>query len=219
MSDYRYKSSKKIRKRKTIVFIIFSVIIVMLTTTVAVFDKRLFPAVIEIAHINAQNKLNVAISNSLDNVTEEMKLSSSDFYIKGLDNENKINSLTANTLLINEVCSRLAEDLSTELIQMEVEEVSIPIGILFGINFLGASGPSYTIKILPKGNAAVDYETLFDSAGINQINFQIWVKVTAKIQIINPITNNEIVVNRKISLVNTIINGEVPSAMITPYRE
>jgi len=66
------------------------------------------------------------------------------------------------------------------------------------------------------GNAQVDYETGFEAVGINQVNFQVWLKVDSVIAVVNPLQRQEITVSRKVSLVNTVITGEVPSVYLSP---
>ena len=199
---------------KAVLLIIVMVVALGAAYFFAMFDKRFFPAAIEIASISAQANINKLIDDSIKKITADMGLNSSDFYVKSLDNDGKVNSLSANTLLINEVCAELAVGVSQSLSNAGPEVVGIPIGSLLGIDMFANTGPAYKVKILPRGNATVDYETSFVAAGINQINFQIWLNIESKVQIVNPLQSREMIISRKISLVNTVINGEVPPAYI-----
>lgn len=207
------KKHKKVHLKLYILSFLLAVVLIC-SYIVSLFNQRFLPAIIEIASIDAQTNINKLINDSLAGTTRDLGLNSSDFYVKSIDNSGKINSLSANTILINDVCSRLAAEISEKLSDTGAQTVSIPIGALLDIDILANTGPHYSVKVLPKGNATVDYETEFISAGINQINYQIWLIIETKVHIVNPMQNREIVITRKVSLVNTVINGEVPPAYI-----
>ncbi len=209
------KSRKGLKKKqiKLYILIVFTLVVVAVIMLFSALDSRFFPAAVNIATINAQASINQFINESVDQVMSKLSLKSEDFYTKSLDNNGKINSLSANTLLINDICGKLAVEISNRLISEKPEVVSIPIGSLLGINVLANIGPDYKVEILNSGRTSVDYETQFVSAGINQINFQIWLKVESSIQIVNPMQNKELVITRKVALVNTIINGDVPAGI------
>ena len=65
------------------------------------------------------------------------------------------------------------------------------------------------------GAATVAYETSFSSAGINQINFKIWIDVSMEIKIVSPLWQQTMTVARKIMLVDTVISGTVPERYMT----
>jgi hypothetical protein len=69
---------------------------------------------------------------------------------------------------------------------------------------------------MPIGAANVEYHTSFTSAGINQINFQVWLTVTAAMQIVNPLQTREAAVERSVPLVNTVFAGEIPEIFFWP---
>ena len=215
----KIKRYKKIRfsLRKIYVFLIVSAVISSIICSISFFNQRIIPSVIEIVRIEAQSDINRLLNDSIKKISDELGLNSSDFYTKSVDNSGKINSFSVNTILINEVCARIAADVSAKLSDSSVQTISVPMGMLLGIDIFANKGLKYNVKILPKGNTLVDYETEFKSAGINQVNFQIWLTADSKIQIVNPLQGEEISVSRKIALVNAVINGEVPPAYIPSF--
>lgn len=204
-SPYRKKNRIKI-----VIFIIFSAIIIMMTYGIANIDERIMPSVLAMANNKATNLINQAINNSMQVITKENGLTATDFYYKTTDNTGQVTSMSVNTVLVNDVCSKLAVGISQQLEGMELETVTMPIGGFFGIEAFANLGPSYSVTLMPVGNSIIEYESEFSSVGINQVNFQIWLLVESKVKIVNPIQGAEISVNRKIPLVNTIFSGQVP---------
>ncbi len=162
------------------------------------------------------NQINLAIHHAVSQLTTKNCLTSDNFCNINVE-DGKIISLSANTILINEFCSQLAISIPNEFLNLGTNSIKIPIGAIIsslcGINFFNFMGPSITIKMMPNGNALIDYESKFISAGINQTNFQIWLDVKFFCQVVNPIIRKQITFRKKIPLINTIINGDVPTIM------
>lgn len=205
------------KKNLTKIYILAFLLLVLFLSShlISLFNQRFLPIIIEIAQINAQANINRLMNDALADIVRELSLEATDFYTGSVDADGNIQSLSANTLLINDICARLAADLSEKLSTTEGQTVSVPIGSLLGIDILANTGPDYAIELLPRGHTTVDFETAFVSAGINQTNYQIWLTVDARVQIVNPMQETEIAVTRKIPLVNTVINGAVPPGIHT----
>ena len=211
------KRKRKLKKNmnafKKTMFMFFVLLVAGFTMFVMSYDKRLMPAVIEISKLNAVTRINSVISNSVNKKIADEGIETEDFYFKTVSDNGKIQSLTVNSVLIDSLCSSLAVDISNELASLEREKIKIPIGRITGITSMANLGPSYTVKLQPLGTATVDYLTNFESAGINQINFQIWLQVEARILVVNPLQNHEVFVERRVLLLNTVFSGEVPSGI------
>lgn len=212
MDNIVYKI-KKPRRRRRRFFAIAAVLLipVVLMLAFSFLDERFLPTVIEVASLESKNTINRAVNQATRVVSEAMDLRSGDFYFKSVDENGKLEALTVNTVLVNEVCVLLSEELTESFHEVQYQEISVPLGTILGIKSLANMGPKYPFTVMPVGEAIVDYESSFTSAGINQVNFQIWLNIEATMKIANPLQSQTIVITRKVPLVNTIINGEVPS--------
>ena len=208
------KSKKRYSINNTIIKIYnISIFILFISTTIyTIFciDKKIFPSVLAVASINMKTTVNDVINESLNDLINEMDLTAYNFYNKNGSNELNTNSLSINTVLINQLCSKLAVDISKKLNDTDVKKISIPLGSLLGVDMLSNLGPKYKVKVLFIGDTLVDYGSSFVAAGINQINFQIWVDIKSNMQVVNPLRKQEVPITRRVPLVNTIITGEVP---------
>lgn len=200
------------RRRRLRTFLL-SVLFVLILSFIAfiIIDSKIFPLVLEVLENELVSTVNISINESAAKTISQLELTSSDFYEKSEGNDGKINSIAVNTVLINTICNQIAVDISENLNNIGPRKVSLPIGSIAGIQTLANIGPSYTVTALPMGNAVVDYNSSFESVGINQVNFQIWITVDTKIKVVNPLQSAEINISRRLPLVNTIINNEIPT--------
>jgi len=217
----RGKPLKRLPKRtkaRGTLFILLAAFSLLMVFFVSLVDKRLLPAVIGIEEYRINARLNEAINDSLAfmGTHRGSRFVSEDFYTAEHAEDGRVTSLTANTILINDIVRNISQSLLETLSRPVTERISVPIGTLLGFDWLANIGPSYRVRILPIGAANVDYHTSFTSAGINQINFQVWLIVTAQMQIVNPLQTREITVERSVPLVNTVFAGEIPDVMLWP---
>ena len=189
-------------------FILLILIISIFTVSSALSsDSAFMETVITQAEIETKSSANNIINIAIQETIDEMNISSSDFIIK---ENSDISSISANTVLINEFCSNISNKIS-DYFKLEYENIiEIPVGSLFGIEWLSNIGPSIGFNIMPSKEALVNYNTEFNSVGINQSNFKIWIDINTTVRIINPLQKKEIEFNRKVMIVDTVINGVVP---------
>ena len=211
---------KKFRNRKKFCFgkLIFVIAMLFVVFVFLLLNKKIFDEILVQSEPTIKNKINLAIDSAVSNFVKKNRLTTSDFYNINLDG-GQINFFSVNNILINKFCCKLAVYIPNEFLKnSKSNEINFCLGTFLtsslGINFLNLTWPNIKIKILPVGSALIDYETKFLNAGINQTNFQVWLKVKFNSQIINPLNKEKFVFTKKIFLVNTLINGRIPDAYI-----
>lgn len=214
MHPKRSRVKTKKEKLRNLFILILVIIVVLAYFSVQKLNERMLPIVLEITRLNSRTQINRVINESIKDSIDTYTLNSSDFYTKIADSNGEVNSLSVNTVLVNSLCAKLAVDISEKLSILRTEVVEVPIGAAFGIDAFSNLGPKYRIKILPLGDATVNYESSFTSVGINQINFQIWLNIESAIKVVNPLQSKDIKVTRKMALVDTVFSGEIPKMYI-----
>lgn len=215
MKKINYPQKKT--KKRFIFFILFLFIIIAFFCFLILFEKKIIPVAVSISEKYAVTEINNQINKATEEVVSDMKVTQKDFFLSAEDEKN--NSISINTLLINEVCSNLSVKISKKLNELPQKKLTLPLGIMTGLNMFSNLGPEYEVTITPMGSSEIDYETSFESVGINQINFQIYLNIVSEISIINPFYSKNVIIKRKLMLVNTIFNGEVPSTYMTLPKE
>ena len=191
-------------------------ITIVLLTSLLVFaaNRTIIPVVTAVASQRSVTIINDVVNTSLIGVINNFGLTSEDFYYAAVDEAGRLNSLSVNTILVAQVAALLAADISGELSVDSVIDISVPMGLFSGIPIFAGLGPSVTFGVIPAGDATVEYETSFTWAGINQVNFQVWLVVETNMRVVIPLQDEIITVSRRVPLVNTIFAGEVPAGML-----
>ncbi len=180
------------------------------------FDNFILPSTIEVANSKIKKQVNYIINESVKELLKTENLSSKDFFLNGNDD---FVSFSVDTMLINDICTKLSENVSNNMQNLRTEEVSVPISIVTNIGLISHFGPEFTFGIQPVGESSVNYETSFYSVGINQTNFKIWLNVSVEVEIVNPLVNEKRKYERKVMLIDTVIKGDVPSVYLNGNYE
>lgn len=212
---------KKRRKKKITKFRIFLIFVIFLIVSglysfLVQFDNEVLPIAIKVSQKYATNIISHQINYSVKKVISDMEIYTNDFFKKSSDNA--INYIDVDTLLVNNLCTNISDELSKNLKNINDTKIELPVGVFSGINAFSSFGPYFTVSLSSIGDAVVDYETHFQSVGINQINFQIYLKINASVSIINPMYKKDIELTRKIMIVNTVFNGEVPNTYLNSQK-
>jgi len=211
MKIYNRKRKRYKKYMVRFVIVLFSAAAMLLFGLLFV-NSRIMPAVLETAKIHSQHRVNHAINEALNDFTMNTSLVSSDFY----HNSIMPAGFSVNTVLINQIGSRLATDISDLLIARQNEKIPVPLGMVTGIDMIAALGPNINVRVIPIGSAIVDFETSFASVGINQVNFQVWLNIELTVGLVTPLQSRLITMTRRVALVDTVYQGEIPYFYVAP---
>ena len=126
------------------------------------------------------------------------------------DEDNRV--LKTDVVVINKIASDIALEAEKQFKELKNEEIKIPLGALTGNKYLAGSGPNIAIQVIPTGNILTEIKNEFESSGINQTVYRIYLELTAKVSIASQhkIIDESIV--NQVLLVETVIVGEVPES-------
>lgn len=201
-------------KRKTHKYISFIAaiifIIVVFDIMIGLFNKRVMPYVTEIAIIMVKSQtLDIINKKSVDILSQEFKYNEMIKIEK--DNEGNIILVQSDTIKLNYIAAKLSTECNKELSDMNNATIKVPFGWLSDKSVFYNIGPKITIQIEPIGNINTNYESKFESAGINQTRHKIYLNVTAKLRLKLPLKNQDIEVSAQIPVSDTIIVGKIPN--------
>ncbi|MBM6828030.1 sporulation protein YunB [Anaerotignum lactatifermentans] len=198
----------KKRGKKSVLpsFLLFFGIFFLTISGFSFLDKGLSRISTEISALQAQNAVVSIMDQSLQETLAESGLSAGNFLM-----EDTNGAIAADAIRINSFCADLSQRLTIAFGQLEQERIPVPLGALTGTEFFANSGPCLTFTLQPAGMAQVDYETALEESGINQMHFQIWLKISAQIRVVNPLHSETFPMERKIMLADLVFAGDVPS--------
>ncbi|MDR5587029.1 MULTISPECIES: sporulation protein YunB [Clostridium] len=204
----------KRKKRKYIPIIVISIALVIIFNSMAVFlDNKVMPALDRVAEMTVRSRiLNIINSNSIKLFADEFNYNEMIKIEK--DNEGNITLIQADTVKLNYLASKLSIQCNEELQNLEDIKIKIPLGWFTENSIYYNVGPQITIRVEDIGNINANYESEFESAGINQTRHRIYLNVESKVRVILPFKTNEVEIATKVPVSDTIIVGKIPQTAI-----
>lgn len=199
---------------------VYMIVIVLFTVSWALINKAVMPVIRSMAR-NQAKMIGVKLINSGVNKTiRATNVTTQDLLFYDYNEAGEIVSWNINAIRINELCADVAEVLVKDLDEIGSIQLKIPLGILAGVHMFSNVGPTINVKVLPKGTAHIDYNNQLRATGINQVNHTVWLEIELKMQIIVPLSSEEMIVKRKVVLVDKVISGKVPTHYLNlPIKE
>ncbi len=130
------------------------------------------------------------------------------------DELGNISMIQANSLEINNLSKDLAQVTEHRIEEYGQDGITIPLGTFSGIPIFVGTGPDVRIKVNPVGSVNCSFISQFVSAGINQTNHKIYLKVNASVGIVMPMSNKKIDIEHQILISESIIVGQVPEVYL-----
>ena len=197
----------KYRKRKPVVSCLFFFVLTAAATFFLLLhlEEAVMPTLREISHIQCKAIAKSIMDQAITDVMQELEPSS------GALLQQTEESYIANTVYINQFCTRLSRKITEGFAALPEDPIQIPLGAVLPFSFLANAGPDIPFSLLPMGTAQVEYDTAFYAAGINQINYKIWLNISMELKIVNPLQYENITSTRRIMLADLIFGGKVPT--------
>ena len=199
--------NKKLRK------IYFTALILIITITTGYSVLKSIDPIFEGLCISKAQGIATDITNRKSsevlgryNYQETVKL------IKSDDVKNSI--LKTDIVMLNKIVSDIAIEIQNELTQIKNQNIEIPIGALTGNKYLAGSGPKMKIKIISAGDIATQIKTEFESAGINQTIYRIYLEIECNVSILTSYKTIDKKINNQVLLVETVVVGDVPQTYL-----
>lgn len=197
---------------KKYLIIIIIIIIAGFISFIYTFDKIIAPTVLLVADSEMRAKTLDVINKNIAEVYTE-KFDYENLINVEKDSSGAIKMLKADTIRLNELATEVAIKSQADIKEIGSIGVKMPIGYITKNNIMSYWGPSITVKMEPIGRVEVSYDSIFESAGINQTRHKILVDVKTNLKIILPLQSKEVEVVNQIPISDTVIVGEVPKSM------
>ncbi len=195
---------------KSAVNITFLLLVIFSLLSIA-YVHFVMPVSVKICQKYAVTSINNIIQKSMYTASKNIK---NDDFILRSDNNGRLEYLSVNSMIVNNICAETASMVSENLNNLTASKIRLPLGVFTGIPLLSHFGPTTSMRLQQIGAATADYETSMTQAGVNQVNFQVWLNVHTTVSIVNPLWTKDLEITRKLTLVNTVFNGEIPKTYI-----
>ena len=181
------KSFKKVKIRFLIIIICTLIIFIFYSI-----NKNLSPAIIAVADSELRARTLDIINTNIQTIV----------------------MVKADTVRLNTLATKISLKGQDELEKMGKVGFKIPLGYVSKVSILSYLGPDIIVKMRPIGRVEVSYESIFESAGINQTRLKIYMNVKSTMQIILPFESRDLEVVNNVPVCETIIVGEIPRTIL-----
>lgn len=168
------------------------------------------PLLEQYAESELRNRINLMINRVVEDEIAAEKVTYDSLIHIEKDEEGRIMSLTTNVSAMNTLKVRIESKIVEKILENQNFTVHVPIGSLFGSEFLSGRGPRITVKVVPMAEVFASYDNTFASAGINQTRHQIYMKYDVRIRMLLPGRQKGTTVTSSVCVAETIIVGATP---------
>lgn len=205
------QTTKKRRKQK--VLFVFLVILLVVVLLFLYFQRNVTRVLVSVSEATMRASTTVAVNDAVYyTLSDEMRYE--DLVTVEKDSDGNIVAVSANALKINKIARDTASISQSNLKNLSLNGIPVPLGALTGIEAFAGLGPSIKFRIIPVSSVSCDFSSVFESVGINQTKHSIYLNVIADISIVMPSKTKNFAVTTQILVGEYVIVGTVPDTYL-----
>ncbi|WP_270646715.1 sporulation protein YunB [Paeniclostridium hominis] len=217
MKKILVKKRKDKIKKNIFIFILIFIISILIGSFIYI-DDKLRPTITVIAETKAEELANKSINKAVSSVIDNNIKYENLINVKTGEDGNIV-MMQANSIIMNEIASKVALEIQSEMKKIKTTSTYIPIGTAIGSPLLAKYGPKIKVSIEPIGTVYVDFGTDFESSGINQTRHRIYLKAKTQVKVVVPLTTSTKEVKIQIPICETVIVGDVPQSYVNVPKD
>lgn len=203
----------KKQRRKWKWFAVLGSILLVVILLVVYFQRNVTRVLLSISEATMRACTTVAVNDAVYyTLSDEMRYD--DLVTITRNEAGEIVSFAANPLKINKIARDTASISQSNLKNLSLNGIPVPLGALTGIEAFAGLGPSIYFRIIPVSSVTCGFSSTFESVGINQTKHSIYLNVIADINIVMPSKTKNFAVTTDILIGESIIVGKVPDAYL-----
>lgn len=133
--------------------------------------------------------------------------------------DGSIEMVQANSAAINIFMSKFSVNLQESFQNMGEEKAEVSVGALLGSKFLSQSGPYVDLSVIPMSVSSMDFKTEFESRGINQTKYKIYIVLECRVKVLAPFLSRTFATKNTVLVAETVILGRVPDSFVQVPKE
>ena len=184
--------------------------LLVLLGVVAAVDHQLRPMVQSFATYQVKSFATEVIDAAILDYLGQEQMTYESFSTVTRDANSQVTDISLNTVNVNLFKAGITDRINSEMSQIGLQSIKIPLGSLLGTQILQGVGPDITLRVQPSSYATCAVESQFDAAGINQTRHRVVLKISVMLSAIIPgyVTQTEL--NAGYTLAETVIVGATP---------
>lgn len=198
------------RQNHTKLILCVFMVLVMIILTVTYYLMQ--PVILRFATSVAETVMLNCANQAIVNVLGGGNISYKDIVLLTENSEGYVTSLEIDVLQINNLKSKISNEMSRLISDEERYDISIPIGSFFGNTYTNGFGPDIKLNMQITTTCFVDFSHEFKAAGINQVLHIVNVDIDIKGSFVVIGYNKSISASTTAIAAQTVIVGKTPDA-------
>lgn len=195
-----------------------ALVLLVLIAAFLLVEQNLSQTLLDMAYATAHSIALETVNRAAQQVVGE-GISYDELMEVKMDTDGRVSMLRANTMRMNQIATQTAILAQEELNSIENQMVNVPLGAALGIRFLGGFGPRIAVQIVPVGAVSTQFETEFETAGINQTRHKLFLTLETSVSLIVPADSRKVRVTSTVPIAESIIVGQVPDSFVDVNNE
>ena len=198
-------------KKLTISLILFSLGCILLING---FKQQIEPNIDAVSKLKAKGMITEIVNQTIKEDFSGKEYEENLFIIKS-GKDDKVQMVQSNTSLINRMVAEFSVNLQKKYDNIEPRTVKLSYGTLVGSKLLSeADYLNVNLKIMPLSVTNCDFETEFESQGINQTKYKIYITIESNVRVLQPFSAENFKIKNKMLISEVVIVGEVPDSYV-----
>lgn len=198
------------RQNHTKLILCVFMVLVMIILTVTYYLMQ--PVILRFATSVAETVMLNCANQAIVNVLGGGNISYKDIVLLTENSEGYVTSLEIDVLQINNLKSKISNEMSRLISDEERYDISIPIGSFFGNTYTNGFGPDIKLNMQITTTCFVDFSHEFKAAGINQVLHIVNVDIDIKGSFVVIGYNKSVSASTTAIAAQTVIVGKTPDA-------
>ena len=135
------------------------------------------------------------------------------------DENGNIKYLEPDSRLINKLVLEFMTEVNDTYNLDDTQAVKVNLGVITGSKILLQLPFTVKVKVQPLSLTRFQYETEFETQGINQTRYCVYCTINSQVRILAPFTDKVSEINRRFLLAEAIIVGDVPGNYVEVPKE
>lgn len=194
--------------------LVFFVIILVIVAVFLYLQLVLSPLIVELAIARVDNRASYIINEAIETQMQSDDIDYENIIFLEKDVNGNITALKTNINEINRLKTQILSVIDGMLLDLDINEIGIPLGSLILPELFSGTGPKLPVKVMSVSASDAEFHNEFSEAGINQTSHRMMMDVTITMTVLTPMGTESITVASAVVVAETVIVGLVPESYV-----
>ena len=202
------------RKTRNRIRILAAVVIVSVFALGLFLRFSVAPLIRELAKARVANRASYIINESIETLLRDGDVDYETIVLLEKDSYGNVTALKTNMNEINRLKTQILSVVATMLLDLDINEIGLPLGSLILPELFSGTGPKLPVKVMSISTSDAEFRNSFSEAGINQSLQQIMMDVIITMTILTPVGTESVTASSEVVIAETVIVGSVPQSYV-----